>query len=440
MPLTSAQIISLAVQAARVPGFTSQAGQILNKTLSDLCQTYDFDTTKQTFQFNFNASQINSNGQFYQNLPSNYLRGIKNESFYIIDGVPYPMIPVDLEEFDMLVQQAGLANFPVFYATDMSLSGVVNSPTGSGGAAVPVLLAWQVPSGAYPVTIRYYSQMPDITTPETSTAIPWFPNQTYLITEITGRLMQLSDDERTDAMLSDDQDRHPQGSGVILRKYLQMKDDKGTRVKTVQLDRRRFGTSFDRLRNTKTIGWTIAFLIAAAALFINRPADAQQQSKASLVSEVNVNWPDNTTGAITPALLRSTVIDIINSYTDLFGSFNTITYTSSYITTVVSANGLENFSKVSTNSTVDNVVGSASSNFTCSVNPVVNFIECGSSAACTSRVTIASITITGPNIAIPATVITPTITAGDFTAWNVVPGTCTQLNVRGAAQIHPTAR
>lgn len=255
MPLTSAQIISLATQAARVPGFTSQAGQILNKTLSDLCQTYDFDVAKKTFQFNFNASQINSNGQAYQDLPADYLRGIRNESFYIIDGVPYPMIPVDLEEFDMLVQQAGNANFPVFYATDMSLAGVVNSPTGSGGNAVPVMLFWEVPSGAYPVTVRYYSQKPDIPTPETSTTVPWFPNQTYLITEVTGRLMQLSDDERTDAMLSDDADRHPQGSGVILRKYLQMKDDKATRVKQVQLDRRRFGTSFDRLKNTKTIGW-----------------------------------------------------------------------------------------------------------------------------------------------------------------------------------------
>ena len=253
--LTAQQICQRACEIAKVPGFTAQAGQYLNMVLSDLCQTYDFDTTKKTFQFNFNAAQINSNGQFYQNLPADYLRGIKNESFYIISGVPYPMIPVDLEEFDMLVEQAGLANFPVFYATDMSLSGVVNSPTGTGGNAVPVLLAWQVPSGAYPVTVRYFSQMPDIATPETSATVPWFPNQTYLITEVTGRLMQLSDDERTDAMLSDDADRHPQGAGVILRKYLQMKDDKGTRVKTVQLDRRRFGTSFDRLRNTKTIGW-----------------------------------------------------------------------------------------------------------------------------------------------------------------------------------------
>jgi len=255
MPLTSAQIVALATQDARVPGMTSQAGQIMNMVLSDLCQTYDFDLTKKTYNFNFNSSQINSLGQAYQNLPSDYLRGIRNESFYVISGVPYPMIPCDLEEFDMLVEQAGLANFPVFYATDMSLMGVTNSASGSGGSAVPVMLFWQVPSGAYPATVRYFSQMADISTPETSPLVPWFPNQTYLRRRIAGELMALSDDERADSFLTDNEEKSSQGAGVILRKYLQMKDDKGTRVKTVQLDRRRFGTSFDRLRNTKTIGW-----------------------------------------------------------------------------------------------------------------------------------------------------------------------------------------
>jgi hypothetical protein len=250
--LTAAQIISLCTQEARVPGFTAQALQKLNAILSDLAQTYDFDLTKQTFQFNFNAQQINSNGQGYQNLPANYLRGIRNESFYIISGVPYPMIPCDLEEFDMLVQQAGLANFPVYYATDMSLMGVLNSASGTGGAAVPVALFWQLPSGAYPVTIRYFSQPADITD---TTKVPWFPNQTYLIRRLSGELMSFSDDERQSKFLGDSEDSTPEGAGVMLRKYLKLADDKSTRAKQVQLDRRRFGTSFDRLRNTKTIGW-----------------------------------------------------------------------------------------------------------------------------------------------------------------------------------------
>lgn len=259
MPLTSAQICTLARENARCPGFTSQSGQLLNSILSDLCQTYDFAVARTSFAFTFVPSQINSQGQAYQNLPSNYLRGIRNGSYYTISGVPYPMIPVDfVEEYNMLVEQAGLANFPVFWATDMSLTGISNSATGSGGSLVPVALFWQVPSGAYNAFIYYFQAMSDITTPESSATVPWFPNQNYLIRELSGRLCQLTDDERADAFMSADEERYPQGSGVILRKYLMLQGDKSTRVATVQLDRRRFGTSFDRLRNTKTIGWLIA--------------------------------------------------------------------------------------------------------------------------------------------------------------------------------------
>ncbi len=256
MPLTAAQICTLARENARCPGFTSQSGQLLNSILSDLCQTYNFSVARKTLAFTFNTSQINSQGQAYQNLPSDYLRGIRNGSYYTISGVPYPMISVDfVEEYNMLIEQSGLSNFPVFYATDMSLTGNSNSATGSGGSAVPVMLFWQVPSGAYPANVYYYAAMPEITTPESSASVPWFPNQNYLIRELSGRLCQLTDDERADAFLSADEERNPQGSAVMLRRFLQMEGDKGTRVATVQLDRRRFGTSFDRLKNTKTIGW-----------------------------------------------------------------------------------------------------------------------------------------------------------------------------------------
>jgi hypothetical protein len=36
---------------------------------------------------------------------------------------------------------------------------------------------------------------------------------------------------------------------------MRMKEDEANRTKVVKLDRRRFGTAFDRLRNTKQIGW-----------------------------------------------------------------------------------------------------------------------------------------------------------------------------------------
>lgn len=255
--LTAAQICTLARQDARCPGFTAQSGQLLNMILAELCQTYDFSTTKKTYQFNFNPLQLNYLGQAYQNFPADYLRGIRNECFYVISGVPYPMIPCDLEELDMLVEQAGVQNFPVFFTVDMSRAGMVNSATSgvAGITGVPVALFWMPPSGAYPVTVRYYSQMPDIATPETSATVPWFPQQNYLRRRLAGELMVMTNDDRANAFLADDEEVSAQGAGVILRKYLKLKDDKSNRVNTVTLDRRRFGTSFDRLRNTKQIGW-----------------------------------------------------------------------------------------------------------------------------------------------------------------------------------------
>jgi len=105
--------------------------------------------------------------------------------------------------------------------------------------------------------VRYLRQMPDIVTPETSSVVPWFRNQLYLTTRLAGQMMQISDDERAAAFLTDDDKINPQGAGVLLRKFLTMKDDPEGRAKTVELDRRRFSRTgrWADLPNTKTIGW-----------------------------------------------------------------------------------------------------------------------------------------------------------------------------------------
>lgn len=54
------------------------------------------------------------------------------------------------------------------------------------------------------------------------------------------------------------------------------------------------------------------FAVLAVLWFAGCPALAQQSGTAN-INAVNSNWPDNTAGQITPALLRSTVISIINS-------------------------------------------------------------------------------------------------------------------------------
>ena len=117
--------------------------------------------------------------------------------------------------------------------------------------ATPVLYVWPPASGSYPLTIRYQPQMPDIATPETSTDVPWFPNQKYLINRLAGELMMLTDDDRATAYLGN----NPQGAEGILTKYLKMKDDGEGHAHRVQLDRRYFGSRFNKLPNTKLIGW-----------------------------------------------------------------------------------------------------------------------------------------------------------------------------------------
>lgn len=54
------------------------------------------------------------------------------------------------------------------------------------------------------------------------------------------------------------------------------------------------------------------FVGLALLLCMLAPAHAQK-TKATLNTEITTNWPDNSVGSITPALLRSTVADILNS-------------------------------------------------------------------------------------------------------------------------------
>jgi hypothetical protein len=240
--LTAAQICSLARETAKCPGYQTQSGQLLNVILEELAQDYDFDVIKSSVDFSFNSVTGIGSGPY--TLPANWYRGIDKDVFYTINGVPYPMVNITLTEYHNLVQQSGLASYPTSYATDMS-----QSP--------PVMYVWPPASGGFPVHAGYFKAPTSITTPETSTDIPWFPSTQYLLRRLAGELMTMTNDDRVLAFLGDaDEDKDTPGSACsILRKYLKMKDDQGGKVHTVQLDRRHFGRNFSRLPNTKTIGW-----------------------------------------------------------------------------------------------------------------------------------------------------------------------------------------
>lgn len=244
--LTAAQIVALACQTAKCPGYTAQAGQLLNSILSDLCQTYDFAVARRTYYFNFNPGLVAPVGNSIYGsgpypLPADYLRAEEGEVFWTLQGVVYDMIPVDLSEFDHMVQQSGIQSYPYIFATDTSLN----------DNATPVAYVYAPPSGAYPVTVRYKAQMPDIVTPETSATAPWFQNQAYLQTRLAGELMRITGDDRMQDFLGNG----PEGAQGILNRFLKLKDDNSNRAKQIKLDRRYFGRPYNSLPNTKSVGW-----------------------------------------------------------------------------------------------------------------------------------------------------------------------------------------
>lgn len=299
MALTAAQIVTLACQDAKCPGFVAQGGQFLNASLQDLCQNYDLDAALGTFIFTFNSVTGNGSGPY--TLPADFLRTQvkdgKDEFFYTINGVPYPLIQVTKAEYDWLVQTPGFSSYPYNYATDLS-----QTPA--------QLFVWPPASGGYPCTMRYYKLMPDIVTPETSATVPWFKNTMILQRDVAGRLMGLTGDSRQAEYLGDDEQRYPLGVGTLLNKYLKNVEDREGAVHTVGRDRRRWGRPFDQLKNTKNIGWAIA----ATLMFLFASSDGYaQKTKAQIDTEITTQLIDNTSGAITPAILRGITSDIVNS-------------------------------------------------------------------------------------------------------------------------------
>lgn len=240
--LDAQTICSLARATAKCPNYKVQSGQLLNAILEELAQSYDFDTIKAAFSFSFNSGGVFGQGPYP--LPANYYRGIDKDIFYTIDGVPYPMIKLETEQMDNLVTTAGLNGYPLYYSTNME-------------DVPPTMTVWPPSSGSYPVTVKYFKASPTIATPETSSSSPWFPLTTYLVRRLTGELCLLTDDDRAAVILGNkDEDKDTAGSATdLLRQYLKMKDDTGGLVKQVQLDRRYFGVTWDRLPNTKRIGW-----------------------------------------------------------------------------------------------------------------------------------------------------------------------------------------
>jgi hypothetical protein len=241
MALTAAQIVTLACQIAKCPGYTSQAGQFLNTILQELCQDYDLDLAKTTYTLTFNSGGYSGAGPYP--LPSDFLRPKFDTVTYTTgDGVPFKMKQIDDAKFvEFLRSPAVSSGYPEWFRINNDV-------------APKTIEVYPPAAGSYVVLIPYQRQMPDISTPESSNTVPWFINQTWLVTRLAGELMKITGDQRLASFLGDDDNAYPQGAGTILRRYLKMKDSDTGFAKTVNLDPRFFKTG-RRVKNTKLQGW-----------------------------------------------------------------------------------------------------------------------------------------------------------------------------------------
>jgi hypothetical protein len=235
MPLTASQIVTAVLQTCKAPAYTTQAQQQLNLILADLADTQDLDLCRGQFTGTFIADNGSGNGSGPYLLPMDYKRVERDGAWYLYNGISYPMISVDLTEYEQQVQQSGLAALPELFATDVS-------PLGQEPPTAPLLYVWPPASLALTFRIQYRRLLPDLTN---FGLVPWFPNQAYLRLKLTAVMMEQTDDTRK-LMFEQLADKQ-------LEAYLKLTNDDEGRAKTVTLDRRRFGQNLNTLPDTKQV-------------------------------------------------------------------------------------------------------------------------------------------------------------------------------------------
>lgn len=344
MPRTAQSIIARAIQISKTgnisttgiaSGYTRQALDELNSVLDHIANTVDFQTAMGTWNFTMNTALASSGaGNIIQAspnpLPLDYLRvqtsggssGAQRSSTWYLQGVPYPMIEIDLTEWDQQVQQAGIQSYPYFWAKDLSSRAILFNVTGdlssastsvtnlsstagmvagmsiAGGigplsaivpgttivsvnstttltlSAAPTLtlagaslmvgypgsgLPYPPPSGAYNARVRYQRVMPPLTQAQVDAGVyPWFDDDMVLTNLLAARLMGYADDTRVA--------QYEALGNEAMKKYLPLADDRSNRANVVELDRRRFGGAFSGLPNTKLVGWLVLLCVGLGGI------------------------------------------------------------------------------------------------------------------------------------------------------------------------------
>ena len=230
--INATRIVANALAIAKAPGFSTQGGEALNLVLNDLVLHRNLKINRLTASI---AVTANSNGPF--NLPANYLRTY--DLFFEQNNMPYFLHPISMEQYDAEFKDPSIANYPYEYATDLQ------PQAATPDTGIALLRIYPQSTSALTLTHRYMVRRADITTPESSTSIPWFPDQDYLIHATAMRMMKITDDARYEQFKIDAED--------MLRTHLIIEGDEQQVVKEVRLDARRFRLS-RALKATKVTG------------------------------------------------------------------------------------------------------------------------------------------------------------------------------------------
>lgn len=175
--LTAAQICTQVSQIVKAPGMLSQTGQCLNTVLVSLALQQDLDLVRRATTITLTTGSSPSSYA----LPSNYLRA--RRFFYYVNGDPFDMYNWELEDLLLQYQNVDAVDFPYAFATDTN-------------TATNLIYVYPNPVEELTATLIYFDVAVEITTPETSATIPWFPDQDFLIKETSSRMMQITDDTR----------------------------------------------------------------------------------------------------------------------------------------------------------------------------------------------------------------------------------------------------
>ncbi len=229
--LTAQQIVYLACQICNCPGRLTSAGQFLNLILQHYALTLDLDSIRLDGSI---AIGPQATAPYFYALPSNYLRMADGDIYYNVNGEVFNPVQLSLKDLDLAYTASGVNNYPTNWATDTSKT--------------PNKIAFYPPT-AVPLTVnfRYRPASLDITTPESSSVIPYYQDQWQLLTELCIKVGDVAGGD-------DRSQRWEQEVAKLKRDYLAMDDDKEGYSMQVELDRRFFRTNRN-LPPSKVLGF-----------------------------------------------------------------------------------------------------------------------------------------------------------------------------------------